>query len=67
MSGVIDLHEVIQVHVGVSLCGGKTRMSKHFLNGAQVCAGVKQMRCEGVPQTVWTYLLPQPALSQFGE
>ena len=56
--------------MGINLCGGKTGMSQHSLNGTKIRSMLKKMRCEGVPQRMRRHRrsearLTAPASKQF--
>lgn len=65
MRGIIDLHELVDVYVGVPLRGGKVLVSEHFLDGPEVGSRVEQVGGEGMPESVRTQLLPKPARNEF--
>jgi hypothetical protein len=46
MGRVVDLGEVLEIKVGVDLCGGDVRMPEHLLYGTQIGAMLQQMRGE---------------------
>ena len=52
MRTVVDLGEVLEIEVGIDLCGGNAGVTQHFLHGAQVAGGLQHMRGEGVAQQV---------------
>ena len=54
MRRVVDPHELIGVDVSVPLRGGQTHVPQKLLNGAQIGAGLEQVRGEGMPQRVRT-------------
>ena len=64
MGLIVNLHQVIQIQVGISLGGRKSRMPQQFLNRAKVGPGLKQMCGIAMAQPVGCNLRPQPALIQ---
>src|SRR5262245_61408395 len=50
MGLVIDLEQVIDRYVGISLCGGQACVAEQLLNGAQVGAPVEQVCGAGMPE-----------------
>src|SRR5215510_7116759 len=49
---IIDLHQTVQIDVGVFLRGRETRVTQQFLDSTQVRPGVKEMRGKGMAQRV---------------
>src|SRR5205823_12330510 len=47
MRVIVNLHDVLHRELRVALRGREALMSKHLLNGAQVCAFFKQVCAEG--------------------
>lgn len=61
MGEVVRFHELVHMHVGVTLRGGECRVAEHFLDGTQIGPGIEKMRRESVSETMRGQMLPQTA------
>lgn len=43
MGLIVDGSQVLEIEMGVDLGGGEMGMSQHFLNGAEIMAGLQQV------------------------
>ena len=66
MGGIINLHEMVHVDVGIPLGCGKVLVPEHFLNGPEIGSRVEQVRGESVPEPMRAQLLPKAARDKFG-
>src|SRR5215213_4593825 len=51
---VVDLDQLLHRNMCIDLRGGEPRMTQQFLDVAQVCAAVEQVRGKGMTQRVGT-------------
>ena len=56
MGLVIDLGQVLEIQVGIDLCGGNIRMTQQFLHGAQVTTGFQQVTGKRMAQAMGVYM-----------
>ncbi len=52
MEGAVDLFEIFPVDVCVDLCCRNVGVTKHFLDGAEVCPPFEKVRRKRVPERV---------------
>src|SRR5437867_2425577 len=52
VKSLVDVAEILSIHMGIDLGRGKVRMSEHLLNCAKVSAPLQQVSGEGMPERV---------------
>jgi len=68
MGAIVDVGQVLEVEMGVDLCGADIGMAKQLLDGPQITAGFEDMRGKGVAQHMRVNGLIEPlATGQLAE
>ena len=59
MRSIIHLGKMLKIQVSINLSRRYVRMPEHFLNSAQISAGLQYMGSKGMTQNVRMYILMQ--------
>ncbi len=62
MGGIVNLRQMLKIQMCINLRGSDTRMTEHFLYGAQIARGLQHVAGEGVAQHVRMHVQPKTAL-----
>ena len=50
MRRIVDVGQMLEIQMGIDLCGGDVGVAQQFLHAAQVAAGFQQVAGEGMAQ-----------------
>ncbi len=64
MSLIVGAFETVRGQMGISLSRGQMGMAQEFLDGAQIGAGIEEVRCIAVTQFVRRQVRIQAGYSQ---